>query len=201
MVDVTNVIITHGNFGVVLLKTVNIIIDKQKDVVALGLNLAYGVETLKENVKNIFEENQILKKAFLIILDLLGESSVPIVGIGSINPKTKIVKTTYFNFDEFLYLDKRWIVGALCPYFLNREASIVRYYYESNVVGTNVEKLKRIPLFFGITGGEGKAETIMHSTLRGSLIGDLGGDEKSSKSIFIALENFVYSNAGKYNGT
>jgi PTS system mannose-specific IIA component len=74
MADVAIVIVTHGNFGKELLKSVEMIMGEQKDVVAFGLNLGDDVETLKENVRKTVEENQSLNKTTLIMVDLLGGS-------------------------------------------------------------------------------------------------------------------------------
>jgi DNA-binding transcriptional regulator LsrR (DeoR family) len=142
----------------------------------------------------IYKENSIKQT-----IDLIGEVRIALVGIGSINPNSTIVKTGYFKVDEFLDLKKRGIVGDICSYFFNREGNIVRY-YKSNVVGINVEKLKQIPLVVGIAGGEGKAEAI-YSALRGRLINVLVTDEKCAKAILKLSEDFVYSNVGEYNGT
>jgi PTS system mannose-specific IIA component len=74
MADVAIIIVTHGNFGKELLKSVEMIMGEQKDVFAFGLNLGDDVETLKENVRKTVEENQSLNKTTLIMVDLLGGS-------------------------------------------------------------------------------------------------------------------------------
>lgn len=68
-------IITHGNFGKELLKSAELIMGDQKDVVALGLNLGDDVESLRMDIEKIVEENQKANKETIILVDLFGGST------------------------------------------------------------------------------------------------------------------------------
>ena len=67
-------IVTHGSFGKELLRSVEMIMGEQKDVVALGLNLADDVESLRTDVKKIVDENQRANRETIVIADLFGGS-------------------------------------------------------------------------------------------------------------------------------
>lgn len=67
-------IITHGNFGKELLKSAELIMGDQKDVVALGLNLGDDVESLRMDVEKIVKDNQKANKETIILVDLFGGS-------------------------------------------------------------------------------------------------------------------------------
>ena len=67
-------IVTHGSFGKELLRSVEMIMGEQKDVVALGLDLADDVESLRTDVKKIVDENQRANKETIVIADLFGGS-------------------------------------------------------------------------------------------------------------------------------
>jgi PTS system mannose-specific IIA component len=74
MADVAIIIVTHGNFGKELLKSVEMIMGEQKDVFVFGLNLGDDVESLRDNVKRIVDENQRENKEIVVLVDVFGGS-------------------------------------------------------------------------------------------------------------------------------
>lgn len=68
-------IITHGNFSRELLKSAELIMGEQKDVVTLGLNLGDDIESLRMDVEKIVVENQKANKETIILVDLFGGST------------------------------------------------------------------------------------------------------------------------------
>ena len=68
-------VITHGNFGIELVKSVEMIIGEQEDVNALGLNPGDSVEDLRESADRIVEANKEAGKETIILVDILGGST------------------------------------------------------------------------------------------------------------------------------
>jgi PTS system mannose-specific IIA component len=67
-------IITHGNFGIELLNSVEMIMGEQEDANALGLRLGESVEDLRNEVEKIIVENNNSNKDTIIFVDILGGS-------------------------------------------------------------------------------------------------------------------------------
>ena len=67
-------VITHGNFGIELVKSVEMIIGEQEDVNALGLNPGDSGEDLRESADRIVEANKEAGKETIILVDILGGS-------------------------------------------------------------------------------------------------------------------------------
>jgi PTS system mannose-specific IIA component len=67
-------VITHGNFGIELVKSVEMIMGEQEDVSALGLNPGESVEDLRESADRIVEANKEAGKETIILVDILGGS-------------------------------------------------------------------------------------------------------------------------------
>lgn len=67
-------VITHGNFGIELVKSVEMIMGEQEDVNALGLNPGESVEDLREAADKIVEANKEAGKETIILVDILGGS-------------------------------------------------------------------------------------------------------------------------------
>jgi PTS system mannose-specific IIA component len=67
-------IITHGNFGKELLKSVEMIMGEQEDANALGLCLGDSVDELRIEADNIIVENQNAEKDNILLVDILGGS-------------------------------------------------------------------------------------------------------------------------------
>ena len=67
-------IITHGRFGIELLRSVEMIIGEQENVVALELNPGESVDDLKNIAEVLIINNQNLNKDIIIFVDILGGS-------------------------------------------------------------------------------------------------------------------------------
>jgi PTS system mannose-specific IIA component len=67
-------IITHGNFGKELLKSVEMIMGEQEDANALGLCLGDSVDELRVEADSIIVENQKAGKDNILLVDILGGS-------------------------------------------------------------------------------------------------------------------------------
>lgn len=67
-------IITHGNFGKELLKSVEMIMGEQEDAKALGLCPGESADELREKAEDIIIENQNAEKDNIVFVDILGGS-------------------------------------------------------------------------------------------------------------------------------
>ncbi len=67
-------IITHGLFGIELVKSVEMIMGEQEDVKALGLSLGESVDELRNTADNIIAENEKAGIDTIIMADILGGS-------------------------------------------------------------------------------------------------------------------------------
>ncbi len=67
-------VITHGKFGIELLKSVEMIMGEQEDAAALGLCLGDDVEALRADAQRIIAENQEADKETIVLVDLFGGS-------------------------------------------------------------------------------------------------------------------------------
>lgn len=67
-------IITHGKFGVELLKSVEMIMGEQEDANALSLCLGDSVDDLRNAAERIIVENEKLNKDTIVLVDILGGS-------------------------------------------------------------------------------------------------------------------------------
>ena len=67
-------VITHGNFGIELLKSVEMIMGEQEDSAALGLCLGDDVEALRADAQRVIAENQEAGKETIVLVDIFGGS-------------------------------------------------------------------------------------------------------------------------------
>lgn len=67
-------VITHGDFGTELIKSVEMIMGKQEMIVSLGLHPGESVDDLREQAHNILKEHDKAGYETIILCDLLGGS-------------------------------------------------------------------------------------------------------------------------------
>jgi PTS system mannose-specific IIA component len=67
-------VITHGKFGIELLKSVEMIMGEQEDAAALGLCLGDDVEALRADAQKVIAENQEAGKETIVLVDIFGGS-------------------------------------------------------------------------------------------------------------------------------
>lgn len=67
-------VITHGKFGIELLKSVEMIMGEQEDAVGLGLCLGDDVEALRADAQRVIAENQEAGKETIVLVDIFGGS-------------------------------------------------------------------------------------------------------------------------------
>jgi mannose PTS system EIIA component len=67
-------VITHGKFGIELIKSVEMIMGEQEDAAALGLCLGDDVDSLRAEAERIVVENQKADKETIVLVDIFGGS-------------------------------------------------------------------------------------------------------------------------------
>ena len=68
------VIVTHGDFGRALLKSVEFILGKQKNVFTIGIKQDDNIEVLKAKLEKILERNKREGNETIVFVDLFGAS-------------------------------------------------------------------------------------------------------------------------------
>lgn len=67
-------IITHGEFGIELVKSVEMIMGEISDIKAIGLRPGYSVENLRDEANHILDSNTKNGMETIVLVDLLGGS-------------------------------------------------------------------------------------------------------------------------------
>ena len=67
-------VITHGKFGIELLKSVEMIMGEQEDAAALGLCLGDDVEALRADAQEVIAKNQEAGMETIVLVDIFGGS-------------------------------------------------------------------------------------------------------------------------------
>ncbi len=104
----------------------------------------------------------LLKKESSIasVLQFYKQLDVAIVGIGYPNEKSSIKATGYYKRDEIQSLIERDVAGEICMQFYNAQGNATPYKRDNNVIGMELNKLKKVPCSIGVAGGEDKALAI-----------------------------------------
>ena len=86
---------------------------------------------------------------------------IAIVGIGYPNEdESSIMATGYYKEHEVEELLSKKVVGEVNMQFYDIEGKTAPYKAYNNVVGVNIQKLRKVPLSIGIGGGTKKANAI-----------------------------------------
>ena len=130
----------------------------------------------KSAIKTIVEEPSVK-----LVMDLYKKIRVALVGIGTLNNNSTVIKSGYYNTADFIEFKKKDAIGDICSYLFNTNGKIVTF-PNNNVIGISMETLKKIPFVVGIASGVGKAKAI-YSALKGKLINVLITDDNCGKEI------------------
>jgi mannose/fructose/sorbose-specific phosphotransferase system IIA component len=116
------IIITHGEFGKELLKSVEMIIGKQTKAVAFSLNPGENLESFKSIIEDYMSENE----KYTIFVDLYGGTPFNISG-AMISKNVKVITGVnmpmlleYFTHEE-IDIDKLLDASKISIKYVNRE--------------------------------------------------------------------------------
>ncbi len=86
--------------------------------------------------------------------------SIALVGIGFPNEQSSIAATGYYKNNEIQSLIERQVAGEICMQFYDLEGRCEQYKNDNNVIGIELDRLRKIPYSIGIAGGEDKISAI-----------------------------------------
>lgn len=133
------------------------------------------------NVRNHLKKEQSVAQ----VLQLHKELSVALVGIGYPNAKSSIKATGYYKNNEIESLIKRGVAGDICMQFFDAQGDTQPYKKDNDVIGIDLNKLKKIPYSIGVAGGKDKISAIA-GAIKGRYINVLITDSRCAE---ILLEN------------
>lgn len=107
-----------------------------------------------------------------------------IIGLGQGPLKQGVISSTYFSDGEKEDLANRGAVGDICMRFFNISGEVIRY-LDQEIMGIDLNSLRKTPEVIAVAGGVVKAEAIVGAS-RGKYIDTLITDEFAALNI---LEN------------
>ncbi|MBQ8283961.1 MAG: sugar-binding transcriptional regulator [Clostridia bacterium] len=98
------------------------------------------------------------------VLQLQKKVSIALVGIGFPNEQSSIAATGYYKKNEIQSLLERQVAGEICMQFYDSEGHCEQYKNDNNVIGIELNRLRKIPYSIGIAGGKDKISAIKGAT-------------------------------------
>lgn len=87
------------------------------------------------------------------VLRLEERMDIAVMGIGWPDESCTVNKTGYFKEHEMESLIERGVAGEICMQFFNVDGDTSPYKNDNNVIGIEVQKLRKVPYSIGIVGG------------------------------------------------
>ena len=116
-------------------------------------------------------------------LELARRADVALVGIGVFEPgSTLLAGGNTLTPEEIEDLRSHGVAGDIALQFFDENGRKVTHPINDRIVGTELEKIKRIPRVIGVAGGTEKTRTI-RAALRGGLISVLVTDDKTARQL------------------
>lgn len=116
------------------------------------------------------------------VLSLQKNLSVALVGIGYPNEKSSIKATGYYKNNEIKSLIERGVAGEICMQFYDMLGNTTPYKNDNNIIGLDINKLKKLPLSIGVAGGIDKLRAIK-GAIRGRYINVLITDHNCAEQL------------------
>lgn len=132
--------------------------------------------------------NKIVRKelknepSVLEVLTLQKDLSVAMVGIGYPNDNSSIKATGYYKDNEIQSLLERNVAGEICMQFYDISGNASLYKNDNNVIGINLNMLKKIPYSIAVAGGIDKLPSII-GAINGKYINVLITDYDCAKGL------------------
>jgi DNA-binding transcriptional regulator LsrR (DeoR family) len=116
-------------------------------------------------------------------LELAGRADVALVGIGVFEPgSTLLAGGGTLTEGEVQELRARGVVGDIALQFFDEDGRRVDHPINDRIVGTDLERIKRIGRVIAVAGGAGKVRAI-RAALRGGLVNVLVTDGRTAASL------------------
>ncbi len=118
----------------------------------------------------------------LEVLNLQKDLSIAMVGIGYPNDNSSIKATGYYKDNEIQSLLNRNVAGEICMQFYDISGNASLYKNDNNVIGINLNMLKKIPHSIAVAGGIDKLPAII-GAINGNYINILITDYDCAKAL------------------
>jgi len=116
-------------------------------------------------------------------LRMLDECNLALVGVGSIDPEySSFYHASYVELGEIQSLIAQGVVGDVCGLHFDVNGNSAGDDFAKRCVTISREQLMRIPVRFGVSGGEGKAKPIIGAA-RGKYINVLVTESNTAEEI------------------
>ncbi len=134
-------------------------------------------------------------------LDLAGQADVALVGIGALEPgSTLLTGGNTLTDAEVGDLKAHGVVGDIALQFFDQDGHTVSHPINDRIIGTDIEKIRRIRRVIGVAGGVEKIRAI-RAALRGGFVNVLVTDDQTAARLLDEDEPRGASRLGPPNHT
>ena len=137
-------------------------------------------------MKNMLLDNSSIFKK---IKELWEICTIGIIGIGTVEKDSTLVKSNFINPKELEILKKRGAVGDILGNFFNINGKIVNDDMQSRILSISPKKLYNIDRLIAIAGGLNKVEAIL-GALRTGALDILITDEATAREVYKLKDSF-----------
>jgi len=116
------------------------------------------------------------------VLDLARSVDIALVGIGSPDETSSIVRTGYFGAHDLRQLREYKVVGDICTRFYDEQGAVSPLALNDRIIGIDLADLRSIGHVIGVAGGPKKIRAI-RGALRAGFINSLITDAATAKSV------------------
>lgn len=116
------------------------------------------------------------------VLSLQKNLSISVVGIGYPNENSSIKATGYYKTNEIQSLIERGVSGEICMQFYDIQGNTSQYKNDNNIIGLDINRLKKIPCSIGVAGGIDKL-TAIKGAIKGKYINTLITDYSCAEAL------------------
>lgn len=116
------------------------------------------------------------------IMNAYDHLNVALVGIGTADNTSSAFRSGYYSDEMKQQAIKDQICGDICMHLFDKEGRTDRFPYNKQIVGVNLNKLKKVPYAIGIANGVRKAEAI-RGAIKGGYINVLVTDAQCGEAL------------------
>jgi DNA-binding transcriptional regulator LsrR (DeoR family) len=116
------------------------------------------------------------------ILQLASMAQHYIIGIGGLSKEATIIKEENMSISELTYIERQGAAGDILGQFYDTNGELLDLPLHKKLVGTPLERLKKLGNVIGVAGGEKKIHAI-YGALRGAYIDTLVTDENTALAL------------------
>lgn len=118
------------------------------------------------------------------------ESDIVIQSVGPVDTDAILFQSGVLGPDDLDKLLRRGAVGDALAYYYDIHGNRIECRTDSNVIGIDLDDLRRIPMSVLVAGGENKVDPIV-GALRGGYFNVLVTDETTARSVLEAQDGYV----------